>query len=100
MATKKWAYLCVTSSYPQVEVGQILLYRARQGPSHFESIFKTNTMEFAGGWSMVRVGPCWVVDGKVQFEEPPLERGLLTDRIMGKATTKPRKTKPPRATAK
>lgn len=93
MAKKMWAYLVVGGTYKDMKVGTMLLYPKSYGPSHAElirDIVKGTTC----GFSMVRVGPCWEVDGKMQFEEPPLKSGELTRRIMDQPKKKPAKAKP------
>lgn len=79
---KKFAYQVIESSYPQVKVGAVLLYKQSRGPTHSEFIFNTKTGKHAGHFYMKKIGPCWVVNGKVQFEEPPAKSGVYTKGIM------------------
>lgn len=82
MAKKKFAYQVVRSTYPQVKVGSLLAYDRGRGPTHSEVVMDFNTGEPCGTFAMEKVGPCWSVNGKVQFEEPPAKSGDLTKGIM------------------
>lgn len=91
MPRKTFAYLCTESTYHGVKAGEVLQYKRNRGPWHSEDIINTKTGKDIGYFYMVRIGACWVVDGLVQFEEPPLERGELTRRILN--APKPKKAK-------
>lgn len=79
---KKFAYVVTHSTVESVKTGSVLLYTRGRGPKHFECVINSATMEMVGTFSMDKVGPCWVIDGKVQFEKPPLPRGEMSERIM------------------
>lgn len=81
-SNKRFAYRVVESTYPRVKVGEVLLYTRSRGPTHSEQIFNVKTFKESGSFYMERIGPCWVVGGKVQFEKPPAPRGEYTAEVM------------------
>lgn len=81
---KRFAYRVISSTYPKIKVGAIHLYEQGKGPTHVEHIYNTKTFKHVGAFTMEKVGMCYVVGGKVQFEKPPLKSGKLTrDTIAG-----------------
>lgn len=100
---KRYAYLVIESTCPTIKVGALLLYTQNRGTTHSELVINTNTGEESSYFSMEQVGPCWIVDGKAQFEKPPAKLGVLTEGIMAAVRKRGRelnRTKPKCAAGK
>jgi len=83
---KMFAYRVTESSVPEVPVGVFLLYSSGKGPRHAETVFDTEAKTMLT-YRMEKIGACWAVGKKIQFEKPPLKSGELTKRMLGGETS-------------
>lgn len=71
---KKFAYRVTYSTHPGVKVGQILVYKRSKGKIANEIVMDWNTGKETGEFGGYKIGPVWLVNGKLQFEKPPAKR--------------------------
>lgn len=78
---KRFAYRVVGSTVGKIKIGDVHLYKQGKGPKHTELVFSTKG-KCVSSFTLEKIGPCYVVGNKVQFEKPPLKRGELTRSVM------------------